>query len=117
VALACGVCDLRVEGHFGLNEFASLVGEDLHLLRIFVHTEGRIREMESALGLSYPTIKNRLSDLRAKLAAPAPPLPPAPPPPTDRPTAAEEVTGLLDALETGQISGDQAIDRLRSQPR
>src|SRR4051812_24482547 len=70
--LSCTQCDLKVEGRFETNEFATLSPEDLHFLRIFIHSEGRIREMESALGLSYPTIRSRLSDLKKRLVgAPA----------------------------------------------
>ncbi|MBN8542279.1 MAG: DUF2089 family protein [Deltaproteobacteria bacterium] len=70
--LECKPCDLRLEGHFSRepttgNEFSKLPEEDLHLLRIFVHCEGSIREMESALGVSYPTIKSRLAKLRETL--------------------------------------------------
>ena len=66
--LVCPACEIKVEGPFQLNEFATLGAEDLHLLRIFVRSEGRIREMESALGLTYPTIRGRLSALKRKLA-------------------------------------------------
>ena len=66
--LACPHCDIKVEGPFQLNEFATLAADDLHFLRIFVRCEGRIREMESALGLSYPTIRTRLGALKRKLA-------------------------------------------------
>src|SRR5580692_10482650 len=67
VELACEVCGIRVSGPFRLNEFATLAQEDLHFLRIFVRSEGRIRDMEAALGLSYPTIRTRLSALKNKL--------------------------------------------------
>src|SRR5580658_5166987 len=67
VELACEVCGIRVSGPFQLNEFATLGPEDLHFLRIFVRCEGRVREMEAALGLSYPTIRNRLTELKNKL--------------------------------------------------
>ena len=69
--LVCPGCDIKVEGPFQLNEFATLQAEDLHFLRIFVRSEGRIREMESALGLSYPTIRARLSALKRKLSGEA----------------------------------------------
>lgn len=65
--LECSRCDVRVEGPFQLNEFASLSSEDLHFLRIFIRCEGRVREMEPALGLSYPTIRTRLTQLKNKL--------------------------------------------------
>jgi hypothetical protein len=66
--LVCTSCDIKVEGPFQLNEFATLATDDLHFLRIFVRCEGRIRDMESALGLSYPTIRSRLTALKHKLS-------------------------------------------------
>jgi hypothetical protein len=66
--LACPHCDIKVEGPFQLNEFATLAADDLHFLRIFVRCEGRIRDMEASLGLSYPTIRARLTALKHKLA-------------------------------------------------
>ena len=47
--LECRTCQLRLEGDFRQNEFSTLEDEFLHLLRIFVTCEGRIREMEAAL--------------------------------------------------------------------
>lgn len=72
VVLGCAPCGVRVEGVFegGGNEFSRLTRDELHLLRIFVHTEGSIREMESALGISYPTVKARVGALREKLGMP-----------------------------------------------
>lgn len=66
--LVCPSCDIKVEGPFQLNEFATLAQDDLHFLRIFVRCEGRIRDMESSLGLSYPTIRARLSALKKTLS-------------------------------------------------
>jgi hypothetical protein len=123
--LACDACNLRIEGNFQRNEFASLDGDDLHLLRIFIHTEGRIRDMEAALGLSYPTIKSRLAALRAKL------LPPqfgagadlgAAPPPTEAPEPApaeggESPRDVLRQLEAGQIPFQEAVKRIRQTRR
>ena len=65
--LRCADCGLEVSTRYGGNEFADLEPEDLHLLRIFVVCEGRIRDMESALGVSYPTVKSRLAALRTRL--------------------------------------------------
>ncbi len=106
VRLHCRPCDLTIEGHFTTSEFASLAADDLHFLRIFVHCEGSIREMESALGLSYPTIKSRLANLKKRLTQDGS-LP-------ERPTAKTEPVGpsnhlyrtvdqVLTALEKGEI--------------
>ncbi len=113
--LGCDACDIKVEGPFELNEFATLSGEDLHLLRIFVLSEGRIRDMEAPLGLSYPTIRTRLKALRARVAAGAPAEAPA------RGTAAAQsarpkasrVDEILEHLEAGEISFEQAMSLIK----
>jgi hypothetical protein len=112
-ALKCGVCELTVTGAFVSNEFASLGEEELHFLRIFVHCEGRIREMESALGVSYPTIKNRLAKLKEVLAAGVE---------SSQAAAAGDVVGfvgdekgeIVAALEAGRISFEEAMERLKT---
>ena len=65
--LECTACALRVEGSFRTNEFALLEDDYLQLLRVFLVCEGRIRDMEKALGISYPTVKTRLAALRSRL--------------------------------------------------
>lgn len=105
--LVCRACDLKVEGSFALNEFATLGPEDLHLLRIFILSEGRIRDMEAPLGLSYPTIRSRLKALRQRVAgaqaAAAEP----------RKTRADTVSEILTQLQEGQLSFDEAMARIR----
>jgi hypothetical protein len=92
-----------VEGPFQLNEFATLPPEDLHFLRIFIQCEGRVRDMEPALGLSYPTIRTRLTELKNKLAVGLEAKEEEPPSAT---SSTEEV---LARLEKGDITFDQAM--------
>jgi len=139
--LACDHCGITVEGPFRLNEFATMEPDDLHFLRIFIRCEGRVRDMESALGLSYPTIRGRIADLKrrlhgdeadgqprpSKLASEPPPPEPAPPPDPPplkatkkaaqpgRPVQPRMPTGeVLDLLHAGRISFDEAMARLKS---
>jgi len=104
--VACPACNLRMEGQFVENEFAGLEPEWLHLLRIFVHCEGRITDMESALGISYPTVKARIAELKQRLGT-APPGQEAPPSPDEGPIA-----DILAALEAGEIDYDEAMRRI-----
>ncbi|HKP95082.1 MAG TPA: DUF2089 domain-containing protein [Fibrobacteria bacterium] len=115
--LACPACDIKVEGPFQLNEFATLARDDLHFLRIFVRCEGRIRDMEAALGLSYPTIRARLSALKHKLTGeePADAKAQGAGKPADPPDAGR----ILEKLRAGEIPFDEAmnqIKRLRANP-
>lgn len=109
--LACGHCDIKVEGPFVLNEFATLSAEDLHFLRIFIASEGRIRDMEAPLGLSYPTIRARLKALRQRIVEP-PAEAPAP-----EPTPETDATSVLERLGAGEIDFDQAMALLRAPRR
>lgn len=109
VALGCPACNLTVQGTFTANEFANLDAESLHFLRIFIHTEGKIRDMESALGVSYPTIKARMAKLKETLAT-------AKPEPAPEPAAApqDDVAAALSELDAGTISYDELLARIRN---
>jgi hypothetical protein len=115
--LVCPACDIKVEGPFQLNEFATLAQDDLHFLRIFVRCEGRIRDMESALGLSYPTIRARLTALKHKLAGEG--AEPGGEGHAAKAPEAPDVGAILEQLQAGRIPFDEAmkrIKRLRAQP-
>jgi hypothetical protein len=107
VGLKCKGCELTITGEFVSNEFASLGEEDLHFLRIFVHCEGRIREMEAALGVSYPTIKNRLGRLKEALGVVS----------GQKEDVSErnggDSTEILVELEAGRITFEEAKERLK----
>lgn len=113
--LACPHCDIKVEGPFQLNEFATLAPDDLHFLRIFVRSEGRIRDMESSLGLSYPTIRARLTALKHKLAGEEtaevePALQQAG---KDKAVAGPDAGQILAQLQAGEIPFDEAMKRIK----
>ena len=111
VKLYCDACDISVTGRFTGNEFAALGEDDLHFLRIFVLCEGRIRDMESAMGVSYPTIKARLAQLTAALGAARQALAGTHP---AAPSARElSVAAVLKDLETGHISAQKAMESIK----
>ncbi len=117
--LGCDGCGTKVEGSFELNELAALAGEDLHLLRVFILAEGRIRDMEAPLGLSYPTIRLRLKALRVKVAAHLPaggPTRGAAPAASARPRA-EAVDEVLGRLQAGELSFEQAMELVKKAKR
>jgi len=117
--LVCPACDIKVEGPFQFNEFAALGADDLHFLRIFIRSEGRIRDMESALGLSYPTIRARLTALKNKLAGEAPAGGPSAAE-ASPPGEEEAVAAVLSRLHAGEIpfqEAMQSIKRIRARSR
>ncbi|HVB11359.1 MAG TPA: DUF2089 domain-containing protein [Bacillota bacterium] len=104
VRLHCRSCDTAVEGRFDIGRFAALGPEQLDFLETFLRARGNIREVERELGLSYPTVRSRLDALLAALGLAA--------------TGADEEQApgrraVLDALERGEITADEAVRRLR----
>ena len=59
----CRDCDSTIEGRFAAGAFSQLSAEHLVFIETFVRCEGKITRMEAELGLSYPTIRNRLHDV------------------------------------------------------
>jgi len=62
-SLSCRECDTVIQGRFMTGPFASLSADQLMFLEVFVKNEGKITHMEKDLGLSYPTIRNRLHEI------------------------------------------------------
>jgi len=61
--LSCRQCDTVIQGRFIAGPFSNLSTEQLTFLEVFVRNEGKITHMEKDLGLSYPTIRNRLHEI------------------------------------------------------
>jgi hypothetical protein len=119
--LVCDACGLKVEGDFVMNEFGSLTPNELHFLRVFIYCEGRIRDMEAALGVSYPTVKGHLASIKEKLnlagqrfEAPGGTTEQKAPP---EGAAAPNADEVLDKLEDGQISYKDAIKLLKAKKK
>lgn len=105
-AIHCPHCDVEVRAKFPLNEFAALAEDDLHFLRIFLECEGRIRDMEAPLGLSYPTIRSRLAELKDRVLRPTP----GAKPPKAKP---ETPSTVLDRLADGELDFETALQQIK----
>lgn len=53
--------DITIEGSFELPQLAQLSAEDQVFVIAFLRSHGSIKEMEQVFGVSYPTIKSRLT--------------------------------------------------------
>jgi hypothetical protein len=114
--LVCDACGLKVEGNFIQNEFGALTPDELHFLRVFIYCEGRIRDMESALGVSYPTVKAHLASIKQKLNLSSPRFAKttagdAAPADAGEVLSAEEI---LNRLQDGRIPYKDALRMLRA---
>jgi hypothetical protein len=62
-----GSSGIAIDGSFELPPLARLTAEDQVFVTAFLRSHGSIKEMEQLFGVSYPTVKNRLSSIAAKL--------------------------------------------------
>lgn len=76
--LRCGSCETEVSGRFPLPRLARLSNEDQGFILEFVETSGSLKEMAKRLGVSYPTVRNRLNEIISRLQEPAPEIEPEP---------------------------------------
>lgn len=95
---------ITVEGSFDLPPLAQLNLDDQVFVAAFVKSHGSIKEMERLFGVSYPTIKSRLNRLSAALDSEW----------TVQPAPAVDRSEILDRLERGEITAEQAAEALRS---
>lgn len=127
-SLHCPTCDTTITGHFNTCKFCELSQEMQDFVDTFIRSRGNIKEVERALGISYPTVRGRLdavikalgyavdglADEVAEVEAPAAQ-------PAQIPTPADSIPGanaerrreILAALSRGEISAQEAAARLR----
>lgn len=102
VRLKCDSCNTVIENNFCLGKFDYLSEEDLYFTETFIRCRGNIKEVERELGISYPTVRSKLDAVIKKLGYEAEP---------DGQAAKKEE--VLKALETGEITAEQAIAQLK----
>ncbi len=101
--LQCPSCRVRIEGDFEppRSRLLSLPDKDLEFVELFVRVRGNLREMEKALGVSYPTVRGMLDALNRRLGFPSRP--------SIDPRQRMEVLAQLDR---GEISAERAAEIL-----
>jgi hypothetical protein len=102
--LYCPASGVTIEGHFVPNEFALLPQEHLEFLRVFVKVRGNLKEMERILGVSYPTVRLRFENMLRALGYDLEPVE----------ASREERGEILERLEKGEITVDEATKRLQA---
>jgi len=88
--------DIAIEGSFELPQLARLAADDQIFITAFVRSHGSIKEMERIFGVSYPTIKSRLTRIADSLEFVET---------NPTPSRAE----ILERLHRGEISAEDAI--------
>jgi hypothetical protein len=98
--LKCPKCSTTIQGEFSINKLLSLSDEDSNFLIAFLRSRGNIKEVQERLGISYPTVKNRLDKLLITLGL-------------FKESEELKEKEILDNLERGEITAAEAIKLIK----
>jgi hypothetical protein len=93
---------IAIEGSFSLPTLAGLSAEDQVFVMAFVRAHGSIKGMEEMFGISYPTVKNRINRIARQFQFVE----------IVPPSSREDVEDVINELERGDITADEALRRL-----
>lgn len=100
--LKCDSCDTIIENNFRLSKFDYLSDEELYFTETFIRCRGNIKEVEKELGISYPTVRSKLDAVIKKLGYE-----------TTANVQTVKREEILKALESGELTAEQAIAQLK----
>ncbi len=100
----CPKCEITVRGKFRAGPFAALSDEQVSIVAAFLASGGNIRQMESRLGMSYPTVKTRLKEINVVLGLE-----------NDEETVSSDKSEVLEQLEKGEIDVQKALEELEKE--
>lgn len=97
--LACAHCDTSIETTLPIPAFFRLPADLQEFVMIFLRCQGKIRDVEKELGISYPTVIKRLDLVNVLLGNQA------------APSGRKDI---LEQLERGEITVQEATQLLKS---
>jgi hypothetical protein len=105
--LHCDACGTQVRSRYTPCPFCALTEEQQTFLLLFLRGRGNLKDLEKTLGISYPTVRAKLDELIDAL-------PEAIPTSAGAPLTRRRT--ILDQLQSGALTADQALDLLRNLP-
>ncbi|MDO9576688.1 MAG: DUF2089 domain-containing protein [Candidatus Cloacimonadales bacterium] len=97
----CPNCDTSIKGRFGVGDFAALTAPQQEFVKTFVCCQGNIKEVEKILKISYPTVKNKLSEVTSILCG------------RREPVAIIMSDDILEDIDKGNLTVEEALTKLR----
>lgn len=96
--LHCEHCKVSFSGSFDSSWLSAFSESQLEFIKLFLLVQGNLKELQNQLNLSYPTVKNRLTEIVSVI--------------TKKTPAPDKVTDILQDLEEGFINVDEAINMI-----
>jgi hypothetical protein len=115
----CDQCHLQLRGEFAPGPFSGFSEDQWTFVRAFIKARGNLSELEKVLGVSYPTIRNKLdeiinlldrSEFEAKAAAKKPANPPEAPDKGDESAR----KSILAQVANREITAAEGLARLQN---
>jgi hypothetical protein len=103
--LTCSHCQTRVQGHFDAPGLHRLNADQVQFVEVFMRCRGNIKEVEKDLKISYPTVRSRLDQVIQSMGYDVPP--------RQDDVMDPETSEALDGLESGELSFEEALRRLK----
>jgi len=107
--LTCPHCQTKVQGVFASSPLQRLTAEQLTFVEVFIRCRGNIREVERDLKISYPTVRSRLNQVIQSMGFALSD--------SEEDSADDPSTGVLEALDAGSLSFEEALEKLRRKER
>ena len=96
--LSCSGCNTQIDSHLEIPLFFRLPPDLQEFVLVFLRCQGKIRDVEKELGISYPTVCKRLDLVNELLGNNGPPI---------------NRTHVLEQLERGEITVSEATQLLK----
>ena len=101
VKLECSACGTEVSGKYDLCPTCRLEGESAQLLELFLDARGNLKQVQRLLGVSYPTVRQRMEEMFRQMEEP--------------PRTADPMS-VLRKVRRGELDVDAAERLLRGDP-
>ena len=101
--LQCSHCQTTIENEFELSKLASLSADQLQFVEVFLMCRGNIKEVEKELGISYPTVRGKLTDIISSLGY------------AEKKKNDVDEKKVVTMLENGETTPEEAIKLLKNE--
>ena len=99
----CPDCNTKISGNFRIGDFSSLNVAQQEFVKTFICCEGSIKKVEKRLKISYPTVKNRLAEIKEILCPTKP----------KKRNKIKDNLEILNKIDQGNLSVEEALEKIK----